>query len=212
MGVVETIALTMGVGWASGLNLYAAIGMLGILGATGNLELPPDLQILANPLVIAAAALMYVVEFFADKVPGLDSGWDVLHSFIRIPAGAVLAAGAVGEVGAPAELAAAIVGGTLAMGSHATKAGCRALINTSPEPVTNWAASLTEDALVIGGIWSALYHPWVFFAILIAFILFAAWALPRIWRGLKRISALVRRFFRRTALPPTQPDVAGDQD
>ena len=104
----------MGIAWASGINLYAAIAMLGLLGASGNIDLPPDLLILQNPLVIAAAGFMYMVEFFADKAPGIDTGWDGIHTFIRIPAGAVLAAGAVGEVGAGAELAALIVGGTLA--------------------------------------------------------------------------------------------------
>src|SRR3546814_10596909 len=118
MGVVETIALSMGVAWASGINLYAAIATLGIMGATGNIDLPPDLEILADPMVIAAAGFMYFVEFFADKTPGVDSGWDTLHTFIRIPAGAVLAAGAVGNVGTGAELAAAIAGGTLAGASH----------------------------------------------------------------------------------------------
>jgi len=110
MGVVETIALTMGVAWASGINLYATIATLGLLGATGNIDLPPDLEILMDPLVIGAAGFMYFVEFIADKTPGVDSGWDTIHTFIRIPAGAILAAGAVGDVGAGAELA-AIIGG-----------------------------------------------------------------------------------------------------
>jgi hypothetical protein len=159
MGVVETIALSMGIGWASGINLYAAIFMLGALGSSGNLTLPPDLLILQDPMVIAAAGFMYVVEFVADKIPGVDTGWDVLHTFIRIPAGAVLAAGAVGGLAPGAELAAAIAGGTLAAGAHATKAGTRALINTSPEPFTNWTSSITEDVAVIGGLWAALYNP-----------------------------------------------------
>ena len=134
MGIAETIALSMGIAWASGINLYAAIVMLGLLGTTGNIDLPPDLLILQNPLVIAAAGFMYAVEFCADKVPGVDTGWDTLHTFIRIPAGAVLAAGAVGDVGAGAQVAALIIGGGLAGATHATKAGSRALINTSPSP------------------------------------------------------------------------------
>ena len=179
MGIVETIALTMGVGWASGINLYAAVAMLGMLGVTGYVDLPPGLEIVQDPLVIGAAFFMYIVEFWADKVPGVDTGWDAIHSFIRIPAGAVLAAGAVGEVSPAVHVAAGLLGGTLAAGAHATKAGGRLAINMSPEPFTNWTASLAEDALVIVGLWSALYHPWVFFAIFAAFLVFGIWLLPK---------------------------------
>lgn len=193
MGIVETIALSMGVGWASGINLYAAICMLGILSTTGNIELPETLLILEDPMVIFASGFMYVVEFFADKVPGVDTGWDTLHTFIRIPAGAVLAAGAVGDLGSGAELAAAIAGGTLAAGAHATKAGTRALINTSPEPFTNWTASVGEDILVIGGVWAMLHHPVAFLVFLVLFIAGMVWLLPRIWRGIQTIIAWLRR-------------------
>jgi hypothetical protein len=193
VGIVETIALAMGIGWASGINLYAAICMLGILGSTGNLTLPPDLLILQDPLVIAAAGFMYVVEFVVDKVPGVDTSWDVLHTFIRIPAGAILAAGAVGDLAPGAELAAAIAGGTLAAGAHATKAGTRALINTSPEPFTNWAASITEDAVVFGGLWAALYNPWLFLILLALFFALSLWLMPKIWRGLMHVAAFIRR-------------------
>ena len=185
--IISTIALTMGVGWASGLNLYAAILMLGILGATGNIVLPPELQVLANPLVILAAAIMYLVEFFADKVPGVDTGWDTIHTFIRIPAGAILAAGAVGPVNPGLAVAAALLGGAMATLSHATKAGTRVLINTSPEPFTNWTASITEDLMVIGGIWAALHHPWLFLGLLAAFVLLAIWLLPKLWKGIKKV-------------------------
>ena len=193
MGIVETIALTMGVGWASGLNLYATICVLGILSNTGNIALPEPLLIVADPLVIAAAGFMYVTEFFVDKIPGVDTGWDALHTFIRIPAGAVLAAGAVGDLGAGAELAAAIVGGTLAAGTHATKAGSRALINTSPEPFSNWTASIAEDLIVIGGLWAALYHPVLFLLALAVFILAMLWLLPRIGRGLRKVALWIQR-------------------
>jgi len=196
MGVVETIALTMGVGWASGINLYAAVCMLGVLSITGSITLPESLSLLANPVVIAASGFMYVVEFVADKTPGVDTAWDAVHTFIRIPAGAVLAAGAIGELGEnypAAELAAALVGGTLAAGAHATKAGTRALINTSPEPFTNWAASIAEDAMVIGGVWAALHHPIAFLIFLAAFAALAIWLLPRIWRGLRAVVAWIRR-------------------
>ena len=201
MGIAETIALTLGVAWASGINLYAAIVMLGLLGTTGNIDLPPDLLILQNPLVIAAAGFMYIVEFCADKVPGIDTGWDTIHTFIRIPAGAVLAAGAVGDVNAGIELAALITGGTLAGATHATKAGSRALINTSPEPFTNWTASIAEDIAVFGGLWVALHHPWVFIGLLAAFILLMIWLLPKIWRGIKALARAIGRLFGRQPEP-----------
>ena len=178
MGVIETIALTLGVGWASGINLYAAVFMLGFLGSTGHLELPPGLEVTQDPIVLIAAGSMYCVEFFTDKVPGVDTGWDTLHTFIRIPAGAALAAGAVGELGGAAELAAVLVGGGLAAGSHLTKAGSRVMINTSPEPLTNIGASLAEDVMVVGGLWTALHYPPVFIGMLVLFVAVAAWLLP----------------------------------
>ncbi|MEJ2347184.1 MAG: DUF4126 domain-containing protein, partial [Gammaproteobacteria bacterium] len=189
MGIVETIALSMGSAWASGINLYATLLVLGYMGATGNIDLPPDLQILTNPLVMVAAGFMYVVEFFADKVPGVDTGWDALHTFVRIPAGALLAAGAVGHAGPAVQLAAMILGGGLAAGTHATKAGTRVLINTSPEPVTNWVASIGEDLSVIAGLWTALHHPWIFLILLLLFIVLMIWLLPRIWRAIKWVFA-----------------------
>lgn len=206
MGAVDTIALSMGIGWASGINLYAAVFMLGALNALGYVALPPELAILSDPIVIAAAGVMYCVEFFADKVPGLDTAWDAVHSFIRIPAGAVLAARAVGDVSPAAELAAGLLGGTLAAGSHALKAGSRVAINASPEPFSNWVASLSEDVLVIGGLWTALRHPWVFLVGLVLFVLLTAWLLPKLWRGLRRMFAFLARPFRRAppeaAAPP----------
>ena len=191
--VAHTIAMTMGVAWASGINLYAAILMLGLLGATGHMALPENLMILSDPLVIFAAGFMYMVEFFADKVPGVDSGWDAIHTFIRIPAGAALAAAAVGDVSPAAALAAGIVGGGISAGVHATKAGSRILINTSPEPFTNWVTSVAEDVIVIGGLFTALYHPWLFIVLLILFILLMIWLLPKVWRGLKTLFSYLGR-------------------
>lgn len=188
------LALSMGVAWASGINLYATMAMLGYLGATGNIALPEELLILQNPLVIGAAGFMYCVEFFVDKTPGVDTGWDAMHTFIRIPAGAMLAAGAVGELGPGVELAAAIVGGGLSAGSHATKAGSRVLINTSPEPVSNWTASISEDVIVIGGLWTALNHPWLFLGLLLLFIILMIWLLPKLWKGIKAVFAAIGRF------------------
>ena len=193
MDIAQTIALTMGVAWASGINLYAAILMLGVMGATGNLALPADLQILTDPMVMGAAGFMYFVEFFTDKVPGVDTGWDGISTFIRIPAGAILAAGVMGDVSPAAQLAAGIAGGTLTAGTHATKAGTRVLINTSPEPVSNWFASVGEDVVVILGLWTALSHPILFIVLLILFILFMIWALPKLWRGIKKVFGFIRR-------------------
>ncbi|MFO7639745.1 MAG: DUF4126 domain-containing protein [Candidatus Competibacteraceae bacterium] len=195
MEPVQTLALTAGAAWGSGINLYATVLVLGYLGMTGDIILPPELQILTHPLVLAAAAVMYCIEFFADKIPGVDTGWDTLHTFIRIPAGAVLAAGAVGEVSAPVELAALLVGGSLAATSHAAKAGTRVLINTSPEPFTNWTASFAEDVAVIAGLWAALHYPWFFLAMLLAFVLLVIWLLPKLWRAIVKVFAFIGRLF-----------------
>jgi len=193
--IVSVIALSMGVAWASGINLYAAILVLGLLGSSGNMVLPPDLQILMNPLVLFAAGAMYLVEFFADKVPGVDNSWDVLHTFIRIPAGAAMAAAAVGEVDPAVSVAVAIVGGGLAAGVHATKAGSRVLINLSPEPVTNWVTSLSEDVLVVAGLLTALHYPWVFIVFLVICIVLMIWLLPKLWRGVTWVVARIQTFF-----------------
>jgi len=210
METIEAISLTLGVAWAAGINLYAAILVLGYLGATGSADLPPDLEILSDPMVMMAAGFMYFVEFFADKIPGVDTGWDVLHTFIRIPAGALMAAGmAQGlDIGPAAELVALLIGGGLSATSHFTKTGTRVLINTSPEPFTNWTASITEDLVVIGGLWASLQYPWVFVLGLILFILIVAWLLPKIWRALKRIFRAIGEFFR--GKPEPAPSQAGE--
>ena len=193
--LTQTLALSLGAGWASGINLYATILVLGFLGATGRMVLPEGMEVLADPLVMFAAGFMYLVEFFTDKVPGVDTAWDTLHTFIRIPAGAILAASAVGDVGPGAELAAAILGGGMAAASHATKAGTRVLINTSPEPFTNWTASIAEDFAVVGGLLVALNNPVVFLVLLAVFLLLLVWLLPKLWRGIKRVFGAVARWF-----------------
>jgi len=194
--IIKVIALSMGVAWASGINLYAAILVLGVLGSTGNITLPPDLAILADPLIITAAGVMYVVEFFADKIPGVDNGWDTIHTFIRIPLGALLAAAAVGEMNPALAIAAAILGGGMAASTHAAKSGARILINTSPEPVSNWLASLGEDVAVIAGLWTALHYPLLFVVFLVLFILLLVWLLPKIWRGVVMILASLANLFK----------------
>jgi hypothetical protein len=185
----------MGTAWASGINLYAAVFMLGYLGSTGNVALPPELMLVTDPLVMTAAGLMYCVEFFADKTPGVDTVWDSVHTFIRIPLGAVLAMSAVGDTTPAVELAAFLVGGSLTAATHATKAGGRVIINSSPEPVSNWFTSLGEDFLVITGMWAAVTHPWIFVVFLIFFIILMIWLLPKIWRGIKLIFSKLRNFF-----------------
>ena len=187
----------MGAAWASGINLYATIGMLGLLGLTGDIVLPEQLQVLQHPMVIGAAALMYVVEFFADKTPGVDTGWDTLHSFVRIPAGVLLAAGAVGDVNPAMVIVAGILGGTISATSHTIKAGSRVLINTSPEPFSNWAASVTEDIAVIGGLYTALHFPLVFLILFIVFILLSIWLIPKLWRGIKILFKKIQTIFSR---------------
>jgi hypothetical protein len=196
METIEIISLTLGVAWASGINLYAAILVLGLLANGGYTELPPSLTILQDPLVIGAAGIMYFVEFFADKVPGVDSGWDAIHTFIRIPAGAMLAMGAAQglEINQAVELTAALLGGSLAATSHLTKASTRLVINTSPEPVTNITASITEDLAVIGGLWASLTYPWVFVGFIVLFILLAIWLLPKLWNAIKKIFSTIRRW------------------
>jgi hypothetical protein len=198
METIDVIALTLGVAWASGINLYAAILVLGLMGAGGYTQLPESLTILQDPLVLMAAGIMYFVEFFADKIPGVDSGWDAIHTFIRIPAGAMLAVGAAQglEINQAAELAAALLGGSLAATSHLTKASTRLIINTSPEPMTNWAASFAEDFAVIGGLWAALNYPLAFILFIVVFVLLAIWLLPKLWRAIKSIVTTIRGWFK----------------
>jgi hypothetical protein len=192
------LALSMGVAWASGINLYAAVLVLGLLGATGNIPLPEALQVLQQPLVIGVAGLMYGIEFFADKIPGVDSAWDALHTFVRIPAGAVLAASVIADVDPSYTLAAALVGGGLTAGTHLTKASTRLLVNTLPEPFSNIGASLAEDGMAVAGLWVALYYPLAFLILLGFFVLLMIWLLPILWRGLKGLIDTLRGFCRGT--------------
>jgi hypothetical protein len=193
MDAYALIATAAGLGWASGMRLYAVLFFLGLLHQAGIYELPAALQVLAHPAVMAVSGLLFALEFFADKVPGVDTVWDVVHTFIRIPAGAVLAAAAVAAADPALTIAAGLLGGALAAGTHLTKAGSRALINSSPEPFSNWAASLGEDAISVLGLYVALKYPLVFLALLALAIGLAVWLLPKIWLGLKRLAAALRR-------------------
>lgn len=188
MDALNLVALGLGAAWASGINVYAAVLLLGGLHAIGLIPLPPDLEVLSHPAVLIVAGFLYVVEFVADKVPGVDSVWDAVHSFVRIPAGALLAAGAIGSYGEGYEVAAALLaGGALAATSHAAKASGRVAVNASPEPFSNWALSFFEDLLVLGGLFLALFKPALFLTLLGAFVLGAIWLLPKLWRGLRRL-------------------------
>ena len=185
--IFSTLAAAGGLAWASGIRLYAALFVAGLLGRLGYIQLPDTLAVLQHPFVLWASGLMFCVEFFADKIPALDSLWDGVHTFIRIPAGAVLAATALGNYDPAVMVAAGILGGTLAAGTHAAKAGSRALINTSPEPLSNVIASLSEEALVFGGLFAAFHHPMVFLAMLTVFVLLLIWLLPKLWRTVHSI-------------------------
>lgn len=182
---LSAAALASGMSWASGLRLYMTLFIAGWFSRMDWVELPQALQVLESPWVLATTGALTVIEFLADKVPGVDSVWDALQTFIRIPAGAVLGAAALGDMDPAWTAAAAILGGTFAAGAHATKAGSRALINTSPEPFSNWTASFSEDAAVIGGLWAAFYQPWILFTFLAVFFIAALWLLPKLWRGLR---------------------------
>jgi len=186
----QLVALAAALGWASGIRLYAVLFIVGGLGYLHVVELPGGLATLAHPWVLAASGFMFCVEFFVDKVPGVDTLWDAVHTLIRIPAGAALAASVFGDSSAAATLAAAIVGGSLAAGSHLAKAGGRAVINTSPEPFSNWAASFGEDLAVGTVLWLAFMHPIAALVVLAALVAFTIWLIPKVWRFIR---ALLRK-------------------
>ena len=187
MDIVQSLSLAGGLAWASGIRLYAVLFSAGLLGNLGYLALPATLQPLENPWVIGIAGALFAVEFLADKIPIVDSIWDGIQTFIRIPAGAVLAALAMGEHPPELMLVAGLLGGSIAAGTHLAKAGGRALINTSPEPFSNVAASLGEEAMVTGGLYAAIYHPVVFLIILGGFVILLIWLLPKLIRGIRML-------------------------
>jgi hypothetical protein len=188
--VLQSVALASLLAWASGLRLYLVVFAVGLAGYLGYIELPAGLKVLQHSWVIGAAGFLLLMEFLVDKVPGVDSLWDALHTFIRIPAGALLAAGATGDTLSALTVAAGLLGGTITAGTHFAKAGGRAMINASPEPFSNWAASFTEDAMVLAGIWFAFQYPIVFLGALAVFGALVIWLLPKLWRG---VAAMLRR-------------------
>ncbi|RKP43751.1 DUF4126 domain-containing protein [Trinickia fusca] len=183
--MLDALSLGAGLSWASGLRLYLTVLLVGVFARLGIVHLPDTLSALASPWVIGTAAVLTVAEFLADRIPAFDSLWDAIHTFIRIPAGALLAAGSLGHADPALLTVAALAGGTLAGSAHLTKAGTRALINLSPEPLSNWIASSTEDVLVCVGLALALFVPLLFLLLMVGFLAFSSWALPRLWRGVQ---------------------------
>jgi len=183
--MLDALSLGAGLSWASGLRLYLTVFLVGVFARLGIVHLPDTLSALDSGWVIGAAAVLAVVEFLADRIPAFDSLWDAIHTFIRIPAGALLAAGALGHADPGLLTVAALAGGALAGSAHLTNAGTRALINFSPEPFSNWVASSMEDMLVCVGLALALFVPLVFLVLMALFLAFASWALPRLWRGVQ---------------------------
>jgi uncharacterized protein DUF4126 len=195
MDLIHTLAIAMGASWVSGISLYASVATLGMLSRFANLELPGELQVLTSWWVIGIAVALYVVEFVADKIPVVDSAWDVVHTFIRIPAGAVLAATAFGDFDKTVQVIAFLLGGGLALSSHGTKAATRAIVNTSPEPVSNIVVSLTEDVIAFVSILLAVFLPILLFFVVAAGLVVSALVVPRIIRFFRKVFRTVRGVF-----------------
>ncbi|HVO94236.1 MAG TPA: DUF4126 domain-containing protein [Terriglobales bacterium] len=207
MGTIEALSLAMGTAWTSGINLYATVAALGIAGRAELVHLPQNLEVLTHPAVIAVACLMYLIEFFADKIPYVDSGWDVLHTFIRVPAGAILAARSLGDMNPALELAALLAGGSIAFIAHGTKATTRLAINASPEPFSNWAASVVEDITVLGSIWMIFNHPLIMIGLVLIFLALVIWLVPKVFRLAKHGYQALRNRMR--GVKPDQATPAG---
>jgi hypothetical protein len=197
----QLLALAAALGWASGFRLYAAVFLTGLAGSMGWIELPPGLQVLQHPGVLAASGFMLCVEFLADKIPWVDSIWDAVHTLVRIPAGAALAAGALGADSQAMAWIAALVGGGLAATSHAAKMTTRAAVNTSPEPLSNWTVSLFEDGLVVFLLWLSATHPALFAVVLVVSVVLAVVLLVVLVKFLRVVLRGLRDFFAGRRLP-----------
>ena len=189
------LALAAALGWASGFRLYAVVFIVGMMGVAGWIALPPGLVLLEHPAVLIASGFMLLVEFFADKVPWLDSAWDAAHAFIRVPAGALLAAGVFGADNAAMAAAAGLLGGSLSATALATKMTTRAAANTSPEPFSNWGLSFLEDGLVVGVVWLATQHPVAFGVALVLMLLVSALLLVVLFKFLRAVLRRVSSLF-----------------
>ena len=207
MGTIEALSLAMGTAWTSGINLYATVAALGIANRMEMIHLPQNLEVLSHPVVIAIACVMYLIEFFADKVPYVDSGWDALHTFIRVPAGAILAAQSLGDMNPALELMALLAGGSVALVAHGTKATARLAINASPEPFSNWFASVGEDVTVFGSIWLMFNHPIIMLVLVLTFLALVVWLVPKIYRFAKLGFQALREKMR--GIKPDQPAPPG---
>lgn len=193
------LALAAALGWASGIRLYAVVFLVGGMGALGWIALPPALTVLQHPVVLMASGFMLLVEFFADKVPWLDSAWDAVHAFIRVPAGALLAAGVFGADNASMAVAAGLLGGTLSATALATKMTARAAANTSPEPFSNWGLSFLEDGLVVATVWLATQHPLAFGVALVLALAVSALLLVILFKFLRAVLRRVSSLFSASA-------------
>src|SRR4030088_708356 len=186
MNILNVLGSVLGTGYSSGLNLYATILTLGLLQRYGFIHLAKSLEILSHPLILGIAAVLYFVEFFADKVPYIDTVWDAIHTFIRPPAAALLAYASVGDISPEWRWAAALLAGGVALTSHSAKASTRAAVNTSPEPVSNWVLSLGEDALAVWLTWMATVHPTATIVVVAFLIVLAGFLLFHLFRFLRR--------------------------
>ncbi|HEX8500467.1 MAG TPA: DUF4126 domain-containing protein [Pyrinomonadaceae bacterium] len=196
MNLIQILGLAVGSAWTSGINLYATVAVLGLLQHYGLARLPGSLQALDNWWVIGVALGLYAVEFFADKVPYVDTVWDAVHTFIRVPAGAALAAAATSDVSPAVQVVALLLGGGLALSTHGTKATVRAAANMSPEPVTNWVLSAVEDVVAVGAVVLSVIHPVAMLFVVGVFLVLFAWLLPKVLRRLRRMGRAARDFFR----------------
>ena len=196
MNLLSILGLAFGAAWSSGINLYATVATLGLLQHYQVAHLPGGLQVLDNWVVIGVALFMYAVEFVADKVPLVDTLWDALHTFIRVPAGAIVAGAATSDLNPTVQVVALLLGGGLALSTHGTKATARAAVNTSPEPFSNWTLSILEDVITIGAAVLAVLNPVVMLVVILIFLLLLAWILPKVLRRLRGMLAAARNFFR----------------
>lgn len=192
----STLSLALGTAWTSGINLYATVSVLGLLQRFGGVKLPGGLDVLDNWWIIGIAGGLYLIEFVADKIPYVDSVWDVIHTFIRVPAGVVVAYAATSDLDPSIYIPAALIGGGLAFSSHGTKAAARAAANLSPEPISNWVLSIVEDIIAFAGTLLAVFAPLIIFIVLIVFTIFFVWFFPKVYRAIKRIFAAIGAFFR----------------
>jgi len=191
----STLSLALGSAWTSGINLYATVTILGLLQKFGAAKLPGGLDVLDNWWIIGVAGFLYLIEFFADKIPYVDSVWDIIHTFIRVPAGAIVAFAATSQMDTSVSIIAGLLGGGFALSSHGTKAALRATANVSPEPVSNWALSFVEDAIAIIGSVLAVFAPVLMAIVLVVFLVFFVWFMPKFVRAIRGILSGVRGIF-----------------